>query len=76
MFVQSFFGETSHHLGDSAPLQPRIGTLQLLDFPNTKDTFDKEEISDHQWDSGKYDRAADGTWENCVRSQGAYFEED
>ena len=33
-----------------------------------------EEISDHQWDSGKYDGEADGDWENCVRSQGAYFE--
>ena len=24
----------------------------------------------------KYDWAADGDWENCVRSQGAYFEGD
>ena len=32
--------------------------------------------SDHWWDSGKYDRAEDGDWENCVRSQGAYFEGD
>ena len=24
----------------------------------------------------KYDRAADGDWENCVTSQGAYFEGD
>ena len=38
--------------------------------------FEREEISDCQWDSGKYDRAADGNWENCVRSQGAYFEGD
>ena len=27
-------------------------------------------------DSGKYDRAADGNWEKCVRSQGACFEGD
>ena len=26
------------------------------------------------WNSEKYDRTADGDWENCVRSQGAYFE--
>ena len=26
--------------------------------------------------SGKYDGAADGNWENCVKSQGAYFEGD
>ena len=28
------------------------------------------------WDSGKYNTAADGYWENCVRSQGAYFKGD
>ena len=38
-----------------------------------KITFKREEISECQWDSGKYG-AADGAWENCVRSQGAYFE--
>ena len=27
-------------------------------------------------DSGKYNGADDGDWENCVRSQGAYFEGD
>ena len=72
-----FFGETSTHPGDSAPLQPRFGALQLLAFPRTKITFEREEISDRQaWDSGKYDRATDSDWENCVRSQGAYFEGD
>ena len=69
-----FFGETSNHSGDSVPLQPRLGALQLLAFPKTKITFEREEISDHQWDSWKYDRATGGDWENCVRSQGAYFE--
>ena len=71
-----FSGETSNHQGDSAPLQPRFGALQLLAFPKTKITFEREEISGHQWDSGKYNRAADGDWENYVRSQGAYFEGD
>ena len=68
-----FFGETSNHLGDSAPLQPRFDALWLLAFPQTKVTFEGEGISDCWWDSGKYNRAADGNWENCVRSQGAYF---
>ena len=36
----------------------------------------KEKISDHKWDPGKHDRAADGNWENCVRPQDAYFEGD
>ena len=31
-------------------------------------------ISNHQQDSGKYNREADVGWENCVRSPGACFE--
>ena len=72
-----FFGETSNYPHNSAHLQPRFSALWLLPFPQIKMTLEREEISDcsdHQWDSGKYDRAADGNWENCVRSQGAYFE--
>ena len=34
-------------------LQPRLGTLRLLAFPKTKITFERAEILDHQWDSGK-----------------------
>ena len=37
-------------------------------------TFEREEISERQWDLGKYNKAADGDWENCVGSPGAYFE--
>ena len=47
-----FFGETSNHPGDSAPLQPRFGALQHLAFPKTKITFEREDISDSWWDSG------------------------
>ena len=67
-----FFGDTSNHLGDSALLQPRFGVLWLLVFPKTKITFERKEISDCQWDSGKYNGAGD--WENCMKSKGAYFE--
>ena len=67
-----FFGGTSSHPGDSAPLQPRFGVLWLLAFPKTKINVEMEEISDSWWDSGKYDGAADGDWENCVRSHSAY----
>ena len=59
------FGETSNHPGDPGHLQPRFGTLWLLTFPKTKITFEREEISDHQWDAGKYYGAADSNWENC-----------
>ena len=70
MSCAEIFGETSNHPGDSAPLQPRFGTLRLLAFSKTKITFEREEISDHWWDAVKYDRATNGHWENCVRSQG------
>ena len=69
-----FFGKISSHPGDSDPLKPRFGTLWFLAFP--KITFEREEISDHHWDSGKYGGTTDGNWKNCVRSQGAYFEGD
>ena len=71
-----FFGETSNHSGDSAHLQTRFGAQPDMVFPKTKMTFEREEISECRWDSGKYNRAADGDWENYVRSQGAYFEGD
>ena len=45
-------------------------------FSKTTITFEREEISDPQRDLGKYDGAANGNWENCVRSQGAYLEGD
>ena len=68
------FCETSNPPGDSTPLQPRFGTLKILAFPKIKITFEKEEILNHGWDSGKSNGAADGSWKNCVRSQGAYFQ--
>ena len=37
------------------PLQPTFGALWLPAFPKTKITFEREEISDRWWDSGKYD---------------------
>ena len=74
--LMQFFGKTSNHPGGSAPLQPRVGPLWLLAFPKTKTTFEKEEISNHQWDSGECNGAANGGWGNCVRSQSANFEGD
>ena len=50
-----------------SPPTAQFEALWLLAFPQTKITFEREEISDHWWDSGKYDVAADGDWENCVR---------
>ena len=53
-----FFGETSNHPGDSASSEAIFSTPGLLAFPKTKIAFERGEISDCQWDSGKYDRAA------------------
>ena len=62
-----FFGETSNYLGDSAFYSPNLMPFDFWLFPRAKITFERKEISDHGWDSGKYDEAADGDWENCVR---------
>ena len=37
--LAEFFGETSNHPDDLAPLQPRFGALHLLDLPKTKIAF-------------------------------------
>ena len=42
------FGKTPNHPGDSASVQPRFGALLLMAFPQTKITFEREEISDYQ----------------------------
>ena len=42
MSCAEFFGETSNHPGDSAPLQPRFGALWLLVFLKTTITFERE----------------------------------
>ena len=69
-----FFGEISNHPGDSDPLQPRFGALRLLSFPKTKITFERKEISDSQWDSGKYDTELIAIGRTVKRSQVTYFE--
>ena len=71
-----FFGETSNHSDNLAPLQPIFGALWYLAFLKTKVTFEREEISHCRWDLREYYGAADDYWEKCVRSQGAYFEGD
>ena len=59
-----------------ASYSPDLASWDFWLFPQTKITFESEEISDHQWDSGTYDGADDGFCGNCVRSQGAYIEGD
>ena len=59
-----------------SPSIAQIWPLWLLAFPKTKIIFEREKISDCQWDSRKYDRASNSDWETFVKSQGAYFEGD
>ena len=64
-----FFGKTSNNLGDSALLQPRFDALWVLDFPKSKTSFEREEISDHPLDSEEYDGASDGNWRTVCGPQ-------
>ena len=59
-----------------SPHKAQMWHPKTLAFPKSKITFEREEISDPWWDSGKYNEATDGKWNNCVRSQGAFFEGD
>ena len=74
MCSATFFGNTSNDPGDTAPYSPDLAPCDFWAVPKTKISFEREEISDCRWDSGKHDGAADGHWENCVRPQGTYFE--
>lgn len=70
------FGETCQITQVTQPPKAQIWCPATLAFPKTKIIFEREEISDNQWDAGKYNRATDGDWVNFVRFQGASFEGD
>ena len=59
-----------------APYRPNLEPCNFCLFPKTKIIFEREDISDHPWNSWKYDGVADSDWKNCMRSQGTYFEGD
>ena len=54
------------------PYSPDLVPRDFWPFPKLKSPLKGERF---QWDSGKYDGAADGDWENCVRSQGPTLRE-
>ena len=79
--LQSFLVKQQITQDTQLPYSPDLVHGDFYLFRNspsgfTKTTFERVEISDHRWDSEKCDEAADGDWENCVRSQRAYFEGD
>ena len=57
--------KTSNHPGDSDPYSPDLVPCDFWFFPKLKSPFKGKKISACHWDSGKYDGAADGDWENC-----------
>ena len=86
-----FFGKRSNHPGDSAPLQPRFGSLRLLVFPKLKSPLKGkrfqtvDEIQENMMgqlmeistkDFAECFEQWKRHWEECVRSQGDYFEGD
>ena len=76
MSMQSFLAKHQITQVTQTLYSPDLVPCNFWLFPKTNITFEREQISDHQWNSGKYNSAADGDWENCVRSQSAYFEGD
>ena len=71
--MQSFFVKHQITQVTQAPCSPDLVPYDFWLLPKLI-TFQREEISDHRWDSGKYNGAAYGDWKNCMGSQGAYFE--
>jgi hypothetical protein len=85
------FGKTSHHPGQTAPLQPRFSSLRLLAFPKAKIVVErgrfqtvkgvKENVTRQLMVIFKEDFAdCFEKWKRrrnkCVLSQGEYFEGD
>ena len=61
-----FFCEHQITQVTQSPYSPELVPCNFWLFPQTKITFEREKISDRQQDSGKYDGAADGNWQNCA----------
>ena len=60
--VQPFlFGKASHHLGLSATLQPRFGSLRILAFPKAKIAVVREEM----WMRRSHSTQAHATASHC-----------
>ena len=88
--LMQFFGETSKHSGDSAPLSPDLAPCNFWLFPKVKSSLkgkrfqtihEIQEIRQGSWWQFQlrlllHFEPWKTCWENCVRSQGAHFEGD
>ena len=75
-----FFAETSNHPGDwvtQPAYSPDLAPCDFWLFPKLKSPFKGKRFQTiDEIQERKYDRAVDGDWDNCVKSQGVYFEGD
>ena len=58
------------------PYSPDLVPYDFWLFPKLKSPLKGKRFQTINKIQEKYNRAADGNWENCVRSQGAYFKGD
>ena len=73
--VQSFLVNHQITQVTQLPYSLDLVPCDLWFFPKLKSPLKGKRVqTTNERDSGKYNRAADGDWENCMRSQGAYFE--
>ena len=76
MSCAEFCGETSNHPGDSAPYSPDLATCDFWLFPKLKSPLKGKRFQTADEIQENMTRHLMVIWENCVRSQGAYFEGD
>ena len=67
------YGKISNHPDDSAPTTAQIWRPVISGFPLLKSPLKGKKLQTIDEIQEKTMGAADGDWENCVRSQGAYF---
>ena len=73
--VQTFLAKHQITQVTQPPYNLDLASCDFRLFPKLKSPFKGKRFQTVN-ESGKYDGAADGDWENWVRSQGAYFEGD
>ena len=70
-----FFSQTSNYPDDSAPYSPDLVPCDFWLFSKLKSPLKGKKFQTMN-EIQENDKATDGDWQNCVRSQGAYFEGD
>ena len=74
--MQSFLAKHQITQVTQTPYSPDLASWFFWLFPKLKSPLKGKRFQTIDEIQGKYDGAADGDWENSVRSQGVYFEGD